>query len=77
MGHRRRPPPGRCWGTHVSRSRRLIVLAPASGTPAEVHPLLAQLVELAVKAAHTEGRLAYDPHRDWLPGTDRTNLPDT
>jgi DNA-binding transcriptional LysR family regulator len=41
------------------------------------HPLLAQLVELAAKAAHTEGWLAYDPHHDWLPGTDRTDLPDT
>ena len=40
------------------------------------HPLLAQLVELAAKAAHTEGWLAYDPHHDWLPSTDRTDLPD-
>ena len=41
------------------------------------HPLLAQLVELAAKAAHTEDWLAYDPHHDWLPRTDRTDLPDT
>jgi len=41
------------------------------------HPLLAQLVELAVKAALTEGWLAYDPHHEWLPGIDRTDLPDT
>jgi hypothetical protein len=41
------------------------------------HPLLAQLVELTAKAAHTEGWLTYDPHHDWLSSTDRTDLPDT
>jgi DNA-binding transcriptional LysR family regulator len=38
------------------------------------HPLLGLLLELAVQTGRSEGWLAYDPPRDWLPETALTSL---
>ncbi len=72
------------WPIPANADIRLIHLEPTPGylwslvwQKENQHPLLDLLVELCVKAAHTEGWMAYDPEHDWLPSIDRADLRDT
>jgi hypothetical protein len=72
---------GRDWPVPAEATIRLISLEPTPcylwslvWSEGDRHPLLGLLLQQAVATGRTEGWLAYDPQRDWLPAVDLAGL---